>query len=70
MRKLKTILQSRYLFKIIALIVVISSLIIVKFYPYHSIYSGDETVFYGKILSLKIDGDKLTIVIKKKKNYL
>ena len=69
MRKLKTILQSRYLFKISAVIVVICSLIITNFYPYHSIYYGDETVFYGKIISLKFDGDKLTIVIKKKKSY-
>ena len=51
------------------MIVVICSLIITNFYPYHSIYSSDETVFYGKILSLKIDGDKLTVVIKKKKSY-
>ena len=68
MKKLKTILQSRYLFKITALIALTASILITKLYPYRSLYNKKETNFSGKIISKKIDGDKLTLIVKKKKN--
>ena len=68
MKKLRTILQSRYLFKVLALIVIIVDLLITSFYSFHSVYSEDKRVFEGRVISFHIDGDKLSITLKKKKN--
>ena len=32
------------------------------------VYSEDERVFEGRVISFHIDGDKLSITLKKKKN--
>ena len=69
MKRLRTALQSKYLFKIITLITLIFSVTLTKLYPFQSIYTGDEIKFYGKVIAKKIDGDKLTILLKKKKNW-
>ena len=70
MKKLKTILQSRYLFKILAIVTLVASLIIDNFYPFKSKYSQKETTFTGKVIFYKIDGDKLTITMKEKEKLI
>ena len=61
MRKLKTILQSRYLFKILAIIFILISLGINYFTLPSSKYSKEEKKITGKVIRLEIDGNKSTI---------
>ena len=70
MKKLKTALQSRFLFKIITSITVIIRLLMTNLYTYQSKYSKTTTKFKGKVTSYKIEGDKLTIVLSAKEKLI
>ena len=48
MNKLKIVLQSRYLFKVLCIICIFYSLIIVFYIPQRSQYSINEKEFIGK----------------------
>lgn len=63
-RKLKTILQSRFLFKIVAVVFIIYSLLVTNLYTYKSKFSFDNKRFVGIITKYNIDGNKLTIYLK------
>lgn len=64
MKKLKTILQSKYLFKIIGLIFLIYAIFEVNFFPKTSIYSEKNTEVIGKVTKYEIDGNQCTIYLK------
>ena len=64
MRKLKTALQSRTLFKFLTAIVVLMSIITTRFIQFKSKINTKETTFIGRIINQKIDGDKTTITLK------
>ena len=70
MKRLKTALQSRYLIKVITIIIVTASILITNVYPSKSKYSGKETKITGRITSIQINGDKLTIIIKEKEKLM
>ena len=70
MKKLKTALQSRYFIKIIAISIFLLSILKINFCPLKSKYQKNETTFIGKVISYKIDGDKLSITIKAKEKII
>ena len=69
MKKLRYILQHRYLFKILAILVTIITLLSTKYIKNNSIYSN-ETEFKGTIYKIKEDTNKTTIYIKSKENLV
>ena len=62
MKRLKHILQHRYLFKILAILILIMSLIITKSIKKESVYTN-ETKFIGTIYKIKVNNDKTIIYI-------
>ena len=69
-RKLKTVLQSRYLFKIIFLIFIAYAIIFTNIYKYKSIYKDNITNIKGIITKYNISNDKLTIYINNKETII
>ena len=63
-RKLRTILQSRYLFKILALLFLGYALLITNIYEFHSKYSINTKSVIGVVTDFEIDGNKVTMNIK------
>ena len=70
MKKLKTTLQSRYLFKFILVICILYAQIIFFFFPQKSKYVGNEKEFIGIVTNLREDGDHLTLEIKEKEKLI
>jgi len=70
MKKLKTVLQSRYLFKILCIISITYSLIFSFCLPQTSKYSKNETEITGKIIQYQIDGNKLKLTLKGKEKII
>ena len=70
MRRLKTILQSRYLFKILCVICIIYSLLIAFYLPSNSKYNQNDTEVIGKIIQYEIDGNKLKLTLKGKEKLI
>ena len=64
MQKLKTKLQYKHLYNILAIIAVAYSLIITKIPKYESIYNEEETNFICTLEEYKIDGNKLNLNLK------
>lgn len=65
MLRLKTLLQYNYLYNILFICIVLISLIRINL-PSESIYNINDTKFVGKLTEYKIDGDKLSFIIKDK----
>ena len=70
MRRLKTILQSKYPIKVTAIIIVILDLIFLKCYTYQSKYSGSETKITGIVTNIIDNSDYLTIYLQAKELIL
>ena len=70
MRRLRYILQSRYLFKILVIIFLIYAILFTKLYKFESKYNGDETTFIGIVYDYKLDDDKITLHIKAKEKLI
>lgn len=66
MKKLKTILQSKFIITIITILCLTYSLLLMIFYPFHSHYSLDTKEIVGDVTKYTIDGQKLTIFLKAK----
>ena len=66
MKRLKIILQSRYLFKIFTIIFLMLSIIYTKYYPFKSKYNEDETEFIGIVKDYTITDNKIKITLKAK----
>lgn len=70
MKKLKTILQYRYTFKIFTLIIILLEILFLITYPKQSKYSQNETQITGILTAYKIDGNKLNIQIEGKEKVV
>ena len=62
--RLKYILRHRYLFKIIATIVIIMTIILTSSYQFKSVLNENDTIFTGVVYKKKISDNKITFYIK------
>ena len=63
MKKLKTILQSKYLFKIICIISIVYSLITIFYIPIRSKYSLKDKEILGQVIDYQVEGNKIKITL-------
>ncbi len=63
-KKLKTILQSKYLFKIILFLCLLFAILRIHLFPKTSKYQPNENKIEGIVLKYKIDGDHLSMTVK------
>lgn len=70
MKKLRHILQSKYLIKIITIIIFIITLLYTNYYPFKSKYTKDDKEFIGIVTKYEVKEDKITIEIKAKEKLL
>lgn len=66
MKKLKSVLQSKYLFKILVVFAIVYSLYITFLLPVRSKYNDYDTKIIGTVLQYEIDGNKLKLTLKGK----
>ena len=64
MKKLKRVLQSKYLFKFLALVFVIGPFLFTRFYCFESKYNKSDKVFIGEVTKIRTTSSKLTLEIK------
>ena len=69
-RRLKTILQSRYLFKILVVLFITYALIYTNLHIYTSKYNKNTTTITGTITKYTIGENKITIYIKAKETII
>lgn len=70
MKKLKIILQSKYLFKLLALLFLTGDILFTNLYPFTSKYSEDETKFTGVVTKYELQEKKLVLEIKAKEKLI
>lgn len=70
MKKLRHILQSKHLIKIITIIIFIITLLYTNYYPFKSKYTKDDKEFIGIVTKCEVKEDKITIEIKAKEKLL
>lgn len=70
MKKLRHILQSKHLIKIITIIIFIITLLYTNYYPFKSKYTKDDKEFIGIVTKYEVKEDKITIEIKTKEKLL
>lgn len=70
MKKLRHILQSKHLIKIITIIIFIITLLYTNYYLFKSKYTKDDKEFIGIVTKYEVKEDKITIEIKAKEKLL
>ena len=70
MKRLRHILQSKQLIKIITIIIFIITLLYTNYYPFKSKYTKDDKEFIGIVTKYEVKEDKITIEIKAKEKLL
>ena len=70
MKRLRHILQSKRLIKIITIIIFIITLLYTNYYPFKSKYTKDDKEFIGIVTKYEVKEDKITIEIKAKEKLL
>lgn len=70
MKRLRHILQSKHLIKIITIIIFIITLLYTNYYPFKSKYTKDDKEFIGIVIKYEVKEDKITIEIKAKEKIL
>lgn len=70
MRKLKIILKSRYLFKILAGLILLIDLAFINIHNFTSKYNIDETEFIGIVTNYELQESKLVLEIKGKEKLI
>lgn len=70
MKRLRHILQSKHLIKIITIIIFIIKLLYTNYYPFKSKYTKDDKEFIGIVTKYEVKEDKITIEIKAKEKLL
>ena len=70
MKRLRHILQSKHLIKIITIIIFIITLLYTNYYPFKSKYTKDDKKFIGIVTKYEVKEDKITIEIKAKEKLL
>ena len=70
MKRLRHILQSKHLIKIITIIIFTITLLYTNYYPFKSKYTKDDKEFIGIVTKYEVKEDKITIEIKAKEKLL
>ena len=70
LKRLRYILQSRYLFKVICVIFILGDILFIKFYPFKSKYDINHRYFIGIVTKINLIDDKLTLEIKGQEKLL
>ena len=70
MKRLRHILQSKYLIKIITIIIFIITLLYTNYYSFKSKYTKEDKEFIGIVTKYEVKEDKITIEIKAKEKLL
>lgn len=70
LKKLRHILQSKYLFKILVGIFLIYSILFTNLYTFKSKYKIEDNTFIGIIHDYKIDDKDITLYIKAKEKII
>ena len=70
MKRLRHILQSKHLIKIITIIIFIITLLYTNYYPFKSKYTKDDKEFIGIVTKYEVKEDKITIEINAKEKLL
>ena len=70
MKRLRHILQSKHLIKIITIIIFIITLLYTNYYPFKSKYTKDDKEFIGIVTKYEVKEDKITIEKKAKEKLL
>ena len=70
MKRLRHILQSKHLIKIITIIIFIITLLYTNYYPFKSKYTKNDKEFIGIVTKYEVKEDKITIEIKAKEKLL
>lgn len=70
MKRLKTILQSRYIFKILTILSLIITIIYTKYYPFKSVFNNNDTEFIGIVEDYIIKDNQIKISLKSKERII
>lgn len=70
MKKLKMILQSRYIFKILTILFLIITIIYTKYYPFKSVFNNNDTEFIGIVEDYIIKDNQIKISLKSKERII
>ena len=70
MKRLKIILQSRYIFKILVLIFLLGDILFTNLYSFKSKYKEDDEEFIGIVTKYNLKDDKLTLEIAAKERLI
>lgn len=70
MKRLKTILQSRYIFKILTILILIITIIYTKYYPFKSVFNTKDTEFIGIVEDYIIKDNQIKISLKSKERII
>ena len=70
MKRLKMILQSRYIFKILTILTLIITIIYTKYYPFKSVFNTNDTEFIGIVEDYIIKDNQIKISLKSKERII
>ena len=70
MKRLKMILQSRYIFKILTILTLIITIIYTKYYPFKSVFNNNNTEFIGIVEDYIIKDNQIKISLKSKERII
>ena len=70
MKRLKMILQSRYIFKILTILTLIITIIYTKYYPFKSVFNNNDTEFIGIVEDYIIKDNQIKISLKSKERII
>ena len=70
LRKLRHILRSRFLFKILVLLVILLDIIFTKCYHFKSKYKESDTTFIGIVTDFEVKDNKLVIELTAKEKSM
>jgi len=70
LKKLKMILQSRYIFKILTILILIITIIYTKYYPFKSVFNTNDTEFIGIVEDYIIKDNQIKISLKSKERII
>jgi len=70
LKRLKTILQSRYIFKILTILILIITIIYTKYYPFKSVFNTNDTEFIGIVEDYIIKDNQIKISLKSKERII
>lgn len=70
MKKLKIILQSRYIFKLLAILFLLGDLLFLNLYNFKSKYKEEDNIFIGVVTKYELKDNKLVLEIKAKEKLI